>query len=210
MFDPTALDFQRLFCNPDMFASSHNWRSASFDVAGEGDLSDIMVASHPMAPRLLFKKYSDKISMKEQNANYKRRVKGAEKLKEFITANHLTRIVVPWKYLHKLPRVFAREDEASHVLVVEKMELLDHSDSKRLYGKLDNDGLRQLCTVLLAFRGLDSGVRNVPFTVKGQIAFVDTERWDKDRDGYLRRIREYLTPDQWRFAKTVKEKLVDR
>lgn len=60
---------------------------------------------------------------------------------------------------------------------------------------------------LLAFRGLDSGVRNVPFTSGGKIAFIDTERWDEqsEKKVWLRRIREYLSDEQRHFADAIRK-----
>jgi hypothetical protein len=47
--------------------------------------------------------------------------------------------------------------------------------------------------VLHVYPGLGSGVRNVPFTHKAQIAFVDTERWNDRKKEPLRRISPYLS-----------------
>jgi hypothetical protein len=200
MFAPTSLDLKGLFREPRMFDSTDSWRRAGFSVEGEGAKSDIMVASHPSAPGYLFKKYSKKISLKRQRENYRRRMEGAEKLRAFVAARRLTRIVVPGKYLHELGRKFSHRGRSAFVLVVEKLTLLDSSASKRMYSALDNDGLQQLCAVLVAFPGLDSGVRNVPFTDQGQIAFIDTERWHDEKKIQLKRIREYLSADQRAFA----------
>jgi hypothetical protein len=199
-----SLDLGSLFRDPGMFDGNRDWRKAGFDVEGEGALSDIMVASHPSAPGVLFKKYGRKISLKDQRKNYRRRIDGAAAVRELVTNERLTRIAVPCKELYELPRDFARKGEPAYVLVVEHMHLLKSSDSKQMYRQIDDDTLKQLCTVLLAFRGLDSGVRNVPFTTSGQIAFIDTERWNDKRDGYLRRIREYLSSSQMKFAESLR------
>ncbi len=183
-----------------MFDSARDWQKAGFEVAGQGTESDIMVASHPAAGGYLFKKYSRKVSPKDQRKNYRRRVEGADKLRELIADQRLTQVVVPGKHLHELPSKFDRKGEHAFVLVVERMTLLDTSQSKQRYRQIDDETLRQLCVVLRVFRGLDSGVRNVPFTDAGQIAFVDTERWDKPREVPLRRLREYLTREQREFA----------
>jgi hypothetical protein len=86
------------------------------------------------------------------------------------------------------------------VLVVERLSLLKTRPSKQRYREMDDDTLRELCAVLLAFRGLDSGIRNMPFTDRGQIAFVDTERWHAEKKKPLRHLREYLTAAQKKFV----------
>ena len=203
MFTPATLRFDALFREPSMFDSSGNWQKAGFEVAGRGEKSNIMVASHLSAPGYLFKKYSKKISLKKQLKNYRRRVEGAQKLGKFIAKQQLTRIVVSQKYLHELPPEFSRKGVSSYVLVVERLVLLESSDSKQQFHQLDNEGLRQLCLVLDKFQGLDSGVRNVPFTSNDQIAFIDTERWNETKKSHLHRIRAYLSEEQRAFTETL-------
>lgn len=186
-----------------MFDSNKNWQRAGFEVVGEGVESNIMVASHPSVKDWLFKKYSKKISLKDQRENYQQRVDGAEKLRALIAAQQLTRIVVPWKQLHELPPEFARKGVPSYVLVVERLVLLASSESKKMFRQLDHEVLRQLCAVFLAFGGLDSGVRNVPFTNNGLIAFIDTERWNEKKKVRLHRIGAYLSDEQRQFAEAI-------
>ena len=152
-----------------------------------------MVASHPSARGYLFKKYNAEISQEKQLKNYCCRIKGAQKLQELITSERLTRIIVPGKYLYELPPEFCHEDEPSYVLVVERLTLLESSRSKQLYRHIDVETLREFCIVLRKFSGLGSGVRNVPFTNREQIAFVDTERWNDKKKGPLRHISRYLS-----------------
>jgi hypothetical protein len=198
-----TFDLKPLFRDPDMFDYPGSWRRAGFEVDGEGTPSSIMVASHPSMKGWLFKRYSSAVSLKEQRDNYRCRVKGAERLREFITAQRLTRLVVPQKHLHELPPKFSRKDVSSYVLVVEQLTLLKPSTSKEQYRALDKDGLRQLCAVLRVFEGLDSGVRNIPFTAGGQIAFIDTERWDERKETPLRHVSKYLSAEQRQFALSV-------
>jgi hypothetical protein len=200
MFAPTSLDLKGLFHETHMFDSTRSWREAGFSVEGRGTESSIMVASHPSAPGYLFKRYSKKVSLKKQLRNYRRRVEGAEKLRAFVASRGLNRIAVPGKYMHDLGHKFSRRGVHAFVLVVERLPLLDSAASKQMYRALDDEGLRQLCVVLVAFRGLDSGVRNVPFTDQGQMAFIDTERWKEKKKITLKRIREYLSGDQRAFV----------
>lgn len=165
-----------------------------------------MVASHPSARGYLFKKYNAKISPEEQLKNYRCRINGAQKLQEFITSERLTRIVVPGKYLYELPPEFCYKDEPSYVLIVERLILLDSSRSKQLYGHIDVETLQELCTVLRVFSGLGSGVRNVPFTDREQIAFVDTERWNAKKKDPLRHISRHLSRESRELAKKFLQK----
>ncbi len=202
---PSPFILRTLFRDPHMLDSSSTWRRSGFEVEGEGAPSDIMVASHPSMTGWLFKRYSREVSLKKQCENYRRRVKGADRLREFIVGQHLSRLIVPQKYLHELPAEFSHKGVSSYVLVVEQLILLKSSTSKQCYRDLDKEGLRQLCSALCKFEGLDSGVRNIPFTIGGQIAFIDTERWDEKKEAPLRHIGKYLSDKQRRFAASILE-----
>ena len=194
LFD--RLDLSKLFFYPDMFDSSRSWQHAGFDVdiGRTGNKSDIMVATHPLVPGVLFKKYSNKVSLKNQLENYTRRVKGAQKLRELIDAERLTKIAVPAKHLYKLSSTFSRKGRDDYILVVERFELVDKVTCRQMYGSMDDETLRQLCVVVRTIRGLSAGLRNMPFARDGRIAFIDTERWaDGHKKAPLRRIRDHLT-----------------
>jgi hypothetical protein len=78
-FDPTSLDLDALFTDPDMFDSRRAWRRAGFEVLDPAKDTECMVAAHPTAPGYLFKKYTSVISRREQRANYASRARGASR-----------------------------------------------------------------------------------------------------------------------------------
>lgn len=210
------VEIDQLFHDPDMFRSRDDWRDAGFEVLGRSSDSKIMVASHASTPGVLFKKYADEISLKEQIENYERRVEGARRVRELIAARSLTRVVAPKKRIAELPRRFAGKKRSSYVLIVEQLPILSEDASRRAYEDIDEGTLHDLIVVLSAFRGLDSTVKNVPFTSRGQVAFIDTEHWDRhaDRDWrdqrpFLKYIGEYLSSDSRKLAKRIVEKLKD-
>ena len=197
------LDLSKLFHDPDMFDSSRNWQCAGFDVdmSRDGDKSNIMVAAHPLVPGVLFKKYSKKVSRNDQLENYRRRVKGAQRLRELIDGEHLTKIAVPAKQLYELSSKFSRKGLNDHILVVERFVLVDKVTCRKMYGTMDDETLRQLCVVVSKIRGLSAGLRNMPFAHDGRIVFIDTERWSDGHKGPpLQNIRDYLTDAHKRFV----------
>jgi hypothetical protein len=211
---PFAID--DLFHDPDMFRSRDGWRDAGFEVLGRSSDSKIMVASHASTPGVLFKKYADEISLKEQIENYERRVEGARRVRALIAARSLTRVVAPKKRIVELPSQFAGKKRSSYVLLVEQLPVLSENASRQAYEDIDEGTLHDLIVVLWAFRGLDSTVKNVPFTSRGQVAFIDTEHWNRhaDRDRrdqrpFLKYIGEYLSRDSRALAKRIVEKLED-
>ena len=205
--DPARLDLRALFHNEDMFDSRRAWSSAGFDVINRSGTGKIMVARHPSAQGLLFKKYTSDIGQRDQNANYKRRLEGAKRLRSFVTKHRLASIAVPHKWLLELPRPFSR---SAHVLVAEQLELLSDDQTKAAYRKIDPNVLADLCVVLFHFRGMDSIAKNLPFCADGRIGLVDTEHWDRGTSkSYLHRVGEYLDKDRKALAKKIFGQLED-
>jgi hypothetical protein len=231
-FNPSSLDLKKLFVDPAMFDSPDAFRAAGFDASNRSrDL--IMVGSHKEAEGYLFKKYRNRISLKDQRDNYARRIEGVQKLSAFIAERHFRHIAAPQKWLYKLPSEFSREDSStsrwthsgqqaawshgysshkrsSYVLVVERLTILDEEASMREYQHIDEDVLRELCMTLVKFRGLDSTARNMAFTENGRIAFVDTENWNRRKKSWLRYIGPLLPRRRRKLAEEIFDKFGDR
>ena len=201
-----ALDLGALFPEPSMFDSRDHWRQAGFDVIDREGSREIMVASHWTAPAYMFKKFTNKVRSKDQLKNYRLRVDGAAAIRKLIAKHDLRRVVVPQKWIVELA-----DFSSPHLLIVEKLDLLSRHDTRAAYKDVDEATLRDLCVVVHAFRGLDSGARNLPITRDGRIAFVDTERWKDDTDrASLKHVRTYLTAKQRDLAKKIFKKLKSR
>lgn len=196
------IDLHRLFRDPRMFDSKDRLRSAGFDVKQPRG-HNVMVASHASVPGCLFKKYDRRTSPDEQRENYERRVEGARRLRAFIDAKRLRHVTVPKKWIVELPRDF----RSRHLLVVERMQVVSPKENERRYRGIDADVLRELCVVLHAFRGLDSAIHNVWFVRSGQIAFIDTENWNRPKSKVLYFIRQHLSGRSERLADRMFQKL---
>jgi hypothetical protein len=202
--DLASNDLAALFREPEMFESRRAWGSAGFRVLGTS--GKIMVAAHPAARGLLFKKYSSDVDERDQLHNFERRVEGADKLRAFVAEKRLGHIVVPRKHIVELRRPFKR----SHVLVVEHLDLVADDQTKAAYRRIAPEVLRDLCVVLFRFRGMDSIAKNLPFTTDGRIGLVDTEHWDRSTSKpYLHRVGEYLPRDRRSLAKKILAQLED-
>jgi hypothetical protein len=196
-FNPASSDLGALFRNPNMFESADDWADEGFEIL-RASLNKITVASHPSVPWYLFKKYvsSGKRDEEDQLDNYQKRLEGALQLRRLIDDKNLKHVVVPRKWLRTLPEEFGSRREPAHILVVERLDLLDADESKRAYQRIDESILRDLCVALYAFRGLDSTIKNLPFTADGKIAFIDTEHWNRhgNRKNHHQRPRlKYLS-----------------
>ncbi|MDP1880735.1 MAG: hypothetical protein Q8K60_07330 [Parachlamydiaceae bacterium] len=199
---PIYVQLHEIFTDLHQFDSPDHWRKSGFYV-NERAHRGLMVGSHPSIQGYLFKKFDHSISQKEQILNYLRRINGARNLSKFIASNQLKFIVVPKKWLFPLPKKFnnTKTNKKTYLLVVEKMNIcggeLDRTgEIEQCYRNIDIDVLRELCMVVFNFRGLDSVLRNMPFTYQGQIAFIDTERWARKRDGFLLHVMPFLNADK--------------
>lgn len=204
-----------LFENSHMFESNDQLKQAGFHPFNKRSQPSLMVASHPAIKGYLIKKFKNEVPQDKQLDNYLDRISGAKALRKFIKVNKLQHIVVPQKWLYRLPKSFAdlQTGERTYILIVEHMDICNGGNNPNgtvgtKYHNMDFDILRELCIVLYYFRGLDSSLRNMPFTHQNTIAFVDTEKWwDKDREGFLRRAISYLSQDRQEYALAVFEEL---
>ena len=211
--DPATLDFDQLFRDRHMFNTADHWHAAGFHILRYSD-NKIVVASHPSVDGLLFKKYvrsGKRRDLDDQLQNYERRVDGARRVRALIDRQELRHVVVPRKWIRPLPSRFDAHGRTSHVLVVERLDLLSETETKDRYYNIDKDTLVDVCHVLHAFRGLDSTAKNLPFTSRGQVAFVDTEHWDRHGSSgkrpFMKYLAEYLSEDRWKIVKKLRDKL---
>lgn len=192
-----------------MFDSRGSWGAAGFQVFNRSNNGKIMVASHPQVAGLLFKKYTNDLSQKDQRRNFERRTEGASRLRAFVDKQGLARIAVPQKWILELPRAISRK-ETAHVLVVEQLDLLGDEQTKTSYRRIEVGLLAELCVALFHFRGMDSIAKNLPFVSDGRIGLIDTEHWDRSTSKpYLHRIGEHLSPDRKKWAKKIFGQLED-
>jgi len=206
-FDPIGLDLKTLFSDRHMFTSREAWRTAGFRVLDRSDNRKIMVAGHPSVPGILFKKYSTATTSKDQREHYAHRVEGADRLRTFVDKRLLKHVAVPHKWIFELPHVHSYRGP-SYILAVEQFGLLTDAQTRAAYHSIDPDILRDLCTVLFHFRGMDSSSQNVPIRMDGRIALIDTEHWDRSNNkSYLRQIGPHLSSDRWKLAKTIFDRL---
>lgn len=191
------LDYEGLFRDPRMFHSKHAFAAAGFEVRQPAS-HNIMVGSHPSANLYVFKKYNNAVSLDEQEDNYETRLRGADKIRAVIDRYRLLHSVVPHKWLYELPKKFSERKKSSYVLVADRIDIVSVDESTRQYRNIPGAVLDDLCHVLSRFRGFDAAIHNLRFTTSGQIAFIDTESWDRSpRPGtrVFRRINEELTKE---------------
>lgn len=212
---PLQASLKKIFRNqiPDIFNSPQNLKTAGFQVLSRIHRG-LMVAGHSKIPNYFIKKFKNKVEHSRQLNNYLRRIHGARNLNEFLQTNQFKHIVTPKKWLYPLPECFSDPETGlrTFVLIVEKIDILniDNVSNKNVSQKYRNisfEILRELCATVYFFRGLDSSFGNMPFTHQNKIAFIDTERWDWEREGYLWRAMPFLSPDRQEYALAIFKEL---
>ncbi len=204
-----------LFTDKKMFSSTKNFKKAGFETMKRDSRNSLMVAKHPSIGNYLFKKHKDYISHHEQLVNYLTRISGARALSDFIGSKNLQHILTPKKWLYLLPKEFSDPitNEKSYILIVEDMDIYSggkdpKGDVARKYYNIDLNILKELCVVLIHFRGLDSRLHNVPLTRSGKIAFIDTECWEEEeREGFMTYILPFLSKVRKKYVKSVYQEL---
>ena len=198
---PIASQLKELFTDRKMFDSMKAFEEAGFKLIAHSP-HKIMSGSHKLTRGFLFKKYNNDKPGKKQLKNYMRRIEGARLLRTFIAEHGFQHVVAPRKWLHELPESFP----SRYLIVADKLDLMSDDATRRKYDRIREDQMRELATVLYYFRGLNSWTKNLPFTEEGKIAFIDTERWHRDKD-YLRLIGDHLPSDRREQAEDVLKEL---
>jgi hypothetical protein len=195
---PLQAQLKTLFLDPHMFKDSLSFKKAGFKVK-KGH--QIMVASHSSVPGFLFKKFRERQTQRMQIQNFLKRIEGAKKLRNYIEQHNFQHLVVPKKWLYRLPDNFPK---GSYILIVENMDIYDWESSdgiaKELYYNMDRDTLTELCTILHAFGGIDGYPRNQPFTKSGKIALIDTEHVGKFKGHFIKHIVPELNEELQAYA----------
>ncbi|MBA2367435.1 MAG: hypothetical protein H0V82_00240 [Candidatus Protochlamydia sp.] len=193
-----------IFKNPHMFKTIEHFENEGFKVIrGHRNL---MVGAYPSIEQFLYKKFPDGMPQNKQLDNFVKRIRGAEVIRSYIKKYGFKHMVVPKKWLYRLPHSFPSDNGTpSYLLIVENMDIYgDWKDpngvARQLYYNMDIEVLTELCTLLHAIGGCDAFPRNQPFTRSGKIAFVDTEHVGQMKGHFLKHIVPALNEELQAYA----------
>jgi hypothetical protein len=197
---PLQPSLKQVFRDSKMFKSSEYFRRAGFDI--KRGHKHLMVAAHPYIPGYLFKKFPDyTYPQLTQLENFVRRVEGAKIVRNLIKKHKFKHLIVPQKWIYKLPSSFSRVERArSYILIVENMDICSEAEVAAKYYNMDKEMLKELCTLLHALGGCDAYPRNQPFTRSGKIAFIDTEHVGGMPGHFQKHIIPALNPSLQSYA----------
>lgn len=159
----------------------------------------LVVTTHPAIPGYVFKLYLDAqryYKDKPEHYYWILRVQGAQKVRDAIQNYGLEKLfAVPKKWIYELPKEPKPPNgylNKLYILVEEDMHILSKEDNKKTWASnyVTHDLLFHLFRLLKEI-GLSDSAKpdNIPFSVDGRIAFIDTQTFGKSKVRY-----EKLTP----------------
>lgn len=198
-YHPLQDKLRELFTDKKMFASPQTLSNHGFDV-NKRVHKRLMVFTHPDVPEYIFKKFQNGGDSALKLDKYLIRLEGAAKVREAISKHGLENIVVPNKWLYRMP--YSHND---YMVIAERFDLCPGDDRKdgenvRRYRTMSKKTLEELCTIMVELGGCDAWPRNQPFTKQGKIAFIDTEHVGHKEAHFERHIMPLLDEQMRLYA----------
>lgn len=199
---PAHQTLQELCADPSIFDTFDTLKKVGFTIEnmpGTEREWSIMVASHPTLEGCLIKKYPNQFPINFQLENYLARIRGAKQIAQYIEQHEFKHVVVPKKWLFRLPARLDDSDQENYLLVVEKIDILPGGywggPVLNHYAAMQKEVMQELCMILHDLGGCDAWPQNQPFTKDGKIAFIDTENLDKSFGDFIFRSLNFINPD---------------
>lgn len=187
--------------------NSNTLKKAGFTNVEPGDWNGTIIASHESLEGYLVKMFTDEQTNMVDWNRFLDRVRGSLVVRKTITSLQMDNVFkVPNKWIYPLPaqaRLNWNPLRKNFILLVEDMDLIGKNANLKKWkrAKLSKQLLNQVY-ILLTKAGLrDSAYAfNLPFSVDGKIAIVDTEYHNIWPVNY-RALLQYLSPqnrDYWK------------
>lgn len=196
-----------LFSNSRATLSVKSMKKAGFSNPEPREWTRLIVTKHPDFPGYVFKLYLDAQRYHKDKPEYEQwiqRIKGVAKIQQLIDKmgwNDMFK--TPKKWIYPLleepspPKEFIRKN---FILVEEDMELLDRNENYAAWSSMPFDLLEKIYFILETTGLHDSKPDNIPFSVDGKLAFIDTQQVDAWPVAYYK-ITKFLTGDLLQFWK---------
>jgi len=187
---------------------------AGFSKTSPRKFTKLIVTRHPAIPGYVFKLYLDAQRFHKDLAEHHfwiLRVQGSELVRSIIAAHGLeSSFKVPYKWIYPLPKHPKPSKNyypKHYILVEEDMYLLKDSDNKALWASsYVSQPLLQALYLILKQAGLYDCAKpdNIPFSVDGRIAFIDTQTHSHTNVDY-NKLTPYLSPANQAYWKSLDE-----
>lgn len=167
---------KKIFTKSDVIKNKKEFKKANFTILHERP-SSLIVAKHPALKGYLVKAYLKSTQKPGRSwKDFVNRCKGAENIQILIEERNMQHFTVPKKWIYCLPGSSLTDEDPSVILIVEDMDLVSNSESKKAWRILPTyEILEELYQILS--RGYSSCrlPLNIPYTKKGTFSCIDTE-----------------------------------
>lgn len=206
-----ALD--AIFLKERATANRQTFEKAGFFTLYKQPRSFIVVGSHPLLPNHLIKAYlDDETRQKEETPGWKwlaKRCKGARKLEKVIQKYGFTKFTVAKKWIYPLPLRPAPTEgnqnrRYNEILVVTDMKLAPKEVSLNAWSSMTKEDLDALYLIICEAGGGSYREDNLPYTLDGTFAFIDTEY--PDRVPNFESVLPYLSQEMQNYWKKLVKK----
>lgn len=192
-----------LFTSSRVTASDDTLIAAGFTILYSQPRSFIRVVRHPLLPGYLIKLYPDSELRQKKNQPdwywFAQRCAGAQKIAKILKKKKIKHFTVAKKWIYPLPAETSPPNSRQYqrknfILLVEDMQLVSREENKDAWKYvITPQHLKEFHTVITAAKGSSYRASNVPFTMTGKFAFIDTEYPEKKTN--YDNIKPYLSPE---------------
>lgn len=179
--------------------SKETFVEAGFSITRRNRPINAVVTRHRDLKGYLVKAYLDSQFALDEWQMWLKRIHGVEVIRACLTKHGYTDFVLPKKWIYPLPAepsppLSAEFNRKNFILIVEDMHILKNSENKKAYKQmLTKPLLTALYTVLKECELTDCVyIGNMPFTIYGKIAFIDTELFHHGIPDFIR-LKKYLS-----------------
>jgi hypothetical protein len=178
---PIKHTLDRLLADPEVLNSEESLKKAEFDLSrSQRQVNHVKVAKHRKLKHYLLKTYTNDQLVGDESLAFVRRVTSAQSIEAALDRlGYHAYFKVPKKWIYLLPHATLSPTQRHCVLVVEDMNIFDDEINAFLWKNarwVTQEKLFALYT-LLSEEGLVGSIYldNIPFSIDGRIAFIDTE-----------------------------------
>lgn len=182
---PIKEKLDKLFSSSRAILNLDTLKKAGFISPKVRKYTRLIVTKHPKFPGIIFKLYIDAQRYHKNKPEWHywlKRVKGAEKIQNYILMNDLGGYFkVPKKWIYALPLHPSPPSEylCKHfILVEEEMDIYNNEDNEKKWkGDQVTASMLNILFLMLEDLGLQDCAKpdNIPFCKDGKIAFIDTQ-----------------------------------
>jgi len=184
-------------------------KKAKFKIIRDGEYRHPYIVSHPRLEGYLLKVYTDRQEHRLADKRFFYRINGAKFSQECIDKHgYQAMFKVPKKWIYPIPcepsppnkKKYIRKD---FLLVVEDMDIFDKEENNELWkSSLITPELLEATYTILSEVGLSDSIFafNIPFSMDGKIAILDTEYYHRWPIKFFR-LGRYLSPEMKEFWK---------